>query len=72
MTLDLLSEMGLKQEDCEFLLKQWDEREAAHAAEVDELRAELESPFRAVGLQPGESRDGLPDCDGFLNGLLHS
>ena len=32
--------------------------------------AELEQvPFRAAGLTPGESRDGLPGEDGFLTGF---
>jgi hypothetical protein len=69
MTLEQLTGMGLSQEDCEYLLKQWEDREAVHKAAADELRAELESPFRAAGLIPGESGDGLPDGDGFLTGF---
>jgi hypothetical protein len=69
MTIDMLNGMGLSREECEVLLKRWDEREKEHATTVDKLRAELESPLRAAGLVPGEGRDGLPDPDGFLSGL---
>jgi hypothetical protein len=70
MTLDLLCEMGLNEEDSAFLLEKWDAREKEHTAAVESLRAELESPLRAAGLVPGEGGDGLPESDGFLRGLL--
>jgi hypothetical protein len=67
--MEQLAGMGLSREDCENLLKEWDDRETRHSDAVGELRAELESPFRTAGLQPGESGDSLPDSDGFLAGL---
>jgi hypothetical protein len=69
LTLDLLSGMGLSSEDCELLIKQWEDREAEHMATVGGLRAEMEAPLRSAGLVPGESSDKLPDGDGFLAGL---
>ena len=69
MTLDWLEEMGLSGEDKAFLQEKWQTREREHEEVIDGLRAELESPFRAAGLVPGEARDGLPETDGFLSGL---
>lgn len=69
MTLDWLSELGLCEADKAFLTGKWEAREREHGEAVSKLREELESPFRAAGLAPGESGDGLPETDGFLAGL---
>ncbi|MCL2004481.1 MAG: hypothetical protein FWG72_10885 [Oscillospiraceae bacterium] len=72
MTTDLLSGMGLSEEDRAFLMEKWETREKEFAETADSLRAELEKPLRAKGMVPGEGRDGLPDGDGFLAGLFES
>jgi hypothetical protein len=69
MTLDWLETMGLSGADSALLLEKWETREKEREAAVETLRAELESPFRAAGLVPGEAKDGLPSGDGFLAGL---
>ena len=69
MTPDWLGELGLSEEDSAFLLEKWEAREKEHAEAVSKLQEELEMPFRAAGLAPGESLDGLPETDGFLQGL---
>ncbi|MDR0293094.1 MAG: hypothetical protein LBH95_02945 [Oscillospiraceae bacterium] len=69
MTPDWLSEMGLSDGDSAFLREKWEAREREHGEAMGKLRDELESPFRAAGLVPGEAGDGLPETDGFLAGL---
>ena len=69
MTMEWLSEMGLSEESSGLLLEKWDSREAEHAEAISKLREELELPFRAAGLVPGEGKDGLPEPDGFLAGF---
>ena len=69
MTLDWISELGLSEADRAFLLEKWEAREKERGDVISKLQEELESPFRAAGLAPGESRDGLPETDGFLAGL---
>jgi hypothetical protein len=69
MTLEWLKEIGLGDEESGLLLEKWDSREAEHAEAAQKLKEELDSPFRAVGLVPGEGRDGLPETDGFLAGF---
>ncbi|MDR0326308.1 MAG: hypothetical protein LBI19_09470 [Oscillospiraceae bacterium] len=69
MIQDWLKEMGLSEENSAFLLEKWEAQEKEYEEAVGRLLAELESPFRAAGLVPGEARDGLPEADGFLSGL---
>jgi hypothetical protein len=69
MTLEWLNGMGLSEEDSGLLLAEWKSREAEHAEAIGKLREELETPFKAAGLVPGEGRDGLPGTDGFLAGF---
>lgn len=70
MTKEDLLGMGLSEEDSALLTERWDVREREHAAELETLRGELEQPFRAAGLTPGEGRDGLPEADGFMAGFI--
>jgi len=51
------------------LMKKWESREAEHSEAILKLKGELEQPLKAVGLVPGEGRDGLPEADGFLTGF---
>ena len=69
MTKEWLNEMGLGEEDCGLLMEKWESRETEHSEAIGKLREELELPFRAVGLVPGEGRDGLPENDAFLSGF---